>query len=490
MESEKAAYQLNTRRLGLLLGPGLFFLLMLTSPEGLSVEAWAVVRVAIWMLVWWVSEAVPLAVTSLLPILLFPMLGVMGINDACKPYGSKFIFLFMGGFVLALAMEKWNVHKRIALGVVRLTGNKANRIIFGFMLSSWLLSMWISNTATTVMMLPIATSVVGLLFAKGQKNDKGAQNFSLTMMLGIAYAANVGGIATLVGTPPNAAMAGALQETYDIEIGFMEWMLFALPFSIIMLGVVFFILVKFVYPNRLGDFQAAKELIQSEWDKLGAVTTQQRAVLIVFVLTACLWIFRGPLQGLMPAGVILTDSGIAIFSAILLFVLPSKLGESTPLLEWKDTEKLPWGILLLFGGGLSLANGFKTTGLIEVIANQFSGFGAGEVLLLILALTFVALFLTELMSNLALVNVFVPMVAALSVGGGQSPLLFAVPVTIAASCAFMFPMSTPPNAIVFASGYIRIPQMAKAGIFLNLAAVGLVTLFCYFGLEKWIALYF
>ncbi|MCB0761736.1 MAG: DASS family sodium-coupled anion symporter [Flavobacteriales bacterium] len=490
MEEVTNTSKLNTRRLGLLLGPGLYVLLMLASPDAFSQEAWAVIRVAIWMLVWWVSEAIPLGATSLLPILLFPLSGVMNIDDACKPYGSKFIFLFMGGFILALAMEKWNVHRRIALSVVRLTGSSANRIILGFMLSSWLLSMWISNTATTVMMLPIAASVIGLLVPQGEAMGKQQKRFALVMMLGIAYAANVGGIATLVGTPPNAAMAGALGEMHGIEIQFADWMFLALPFSVVMLFVVYFVLVKVIYPNRLGSFPRASELIQQEWEKLGSPTSEQRAVLIVFVMTAILWIFRSPIEQLLPAPLQLTDSGIAMFTAILLFVLPSRNESATPLLEWEDTTRLPWGILLLFGGGLSLANGFKSSGLIEMIATQFSSMGADDVFLLTVLLAFVALFLTEVMSNLALVNIFVPMVAALAIGGGESPLLFAVPVTIAASCAFMLPMSTPPNAIVFASGFIRIPQMVKAGIVLNLIAVVLVTLFCYLGLEQWISHYY
>jgi sodium-dependent dicarboxylate transporter 2/3/5 len=473
----------TTQSIGLIAGPALFFLLTVAQPDSIPDAGWDVIRVAVWMLVWWVTEAVHLAVPSLLPILLFPLLGVMDVTEACRPYGSKFVFLFFGGFVIALAMEKWHVHRRIALGIVRLTGNGANRIILGFMLASGLLSMWISNTATTVMMLPIAVSVIALLTSEG--GGKGHRNFSIAIMLGIAYAANVGGVATLVGTPPNAAMAGILFENYNIEIGFMQWMKIGVPVSIVMLFLVYFFLVRLVYPNKLGKFTKGTELINSELKKMGRWTEPQIGVIGVFILTAMLWIFRQPINKALPF-IDITDTGIAIFAAVLLFVLPSHFKGGEFILKWKDTEKLPWGILLLFGGGLSLAGGFKATGLIELIAGGFSDFPSGQLLLFILLLAFVALYLTELMSNLALVNIFVPIVAAVGFGAGESPLLFAVPVTIASSCAFMFPMSTPPNAIVFASGHIRISQMARAGVWLNLVAVVVVTLLCYLFLDKWI----
>lgn len=471
--------------LRLIAGPLAFAIILLSSNDSLPADAWSVIAVAAWMLIWWVSEAVPIAVASLLPILLFPLTGVMDIQAACAPYGSHYVFLFLGGFILALGLEKWNLHKRIALGIVNLTGDSANRIILGFMLATALLSMWISNTATTLMMLPIATSVIGLLVGE---NSKGMRRFSLAMLLGIAYAANVGGIATLIGTPPNAAMAGIISDNYNIEIGFMEWMQIGLPFSLIMLLLVFVIMVFVIYPNRIGKFQEAADLIDRERLALGKWNTGQILVLCAFATTAILWITRSPLNTFLKkfSSIQLSDSGIAIGGSMLLFVLFSGKDKKEPLLSWDDARRLPWGILLLFGGGLSLASGFKASGLVEIIASGFDGLGGTHFIILVIALTFVSLFLTELMSNLALVNVFVPVVAAIAFGFGESPLLLAVPVTLAASCAFMFPMSTPPNAIVFASGRISIAQMARAGVLLNLVAVLVTAVFCYFVLDWWL----
>jgi len=471
--------------LKIIAGPLAFGLILLFSNDSLPDDAWSVIGVAAWMLIWWVSEAVPIAVASLLPVLLFPMTGVMDIKAATAPYGSHYVFLFLGGFILAIGLEKWNLHKRIALGIVNLTGDSANRIILGFMLASALLSMWISNTATTLMMLPIATSVIGLLVGK---DSKGMRRFSLAMLLGVAYAANVGGIATIIGTPPNAAMAGIIEENYGIAIGFLEWMQIGLPFSLLMLGLVFLILVFVIYPNKIGKFQEAADLIDRERASLGKWNRGQFMVIGAFALTALLWITRSPLNELLKtfSSIQLSDAGIAIGGSMLLFVLFPGGEKREPLLKWDEARKLPWGILLLFGGGLALAAGFKQSGLVEIIASAFDGLGTAHLILMVIVLTFVSLFLTELMSNLALVNVFVPVVAAIAIGFGESPLLLAVPVTLAASCAFMFPMSTPPNAIVFASGHIKIAQMARAGILLNLVAVVVTAVFCYFVLDWWL----
>lgn len=477
---------MNVRRLiALLVGPLLFALVTVFQPGDLEPCAWFVIGTGLWMLTWWVTEVVPIAVASLLPILLFPLSGVMDIKMACAPYADRFVFLFFGGFVIAIAMEKWNLHKRIALGIVNLTGSGANAIILGFMLATAFLSMWISNTATTVMMLPIAISVIKLLNL-GESQNKGSKYFALSLMLGIAYAANVGGIGTLVGTPPNAQMAGILKDTFDIEVSFLGWMKAALPFSILMLFLVYVLLTRVIYPNKLGNFEAGKSLVQNERRKLGKWTAPERLVMIVFSMTALLWISRSMLVKFLARcnfeNVHLSDTGISIFSAILLFIIPVPNGKR--LLEWSDTEKLPWGILLLFGGGLSLAKGFEVTGVIDYIGASFSQLDDLSLIALIAIFALVALYLTEFMSNMALVSIFIPVVAAIAQGMGESPLLFAVPATMAASCAFMFPMSTPPNAIVFSSGYVRIPQMARAGFLLNIVAVLVITMFCYFVLSK------
>lgn len=478
------------KRIGMAAGPLLFGVGHLFHPEVLTQPQWYVVLVAAWMLCWWLTEAVPIAVAALLPIVLFPLGNVLSIKEVCASYGHYLVFLFLGGFLLALGIEKWRLHKRIALHIIRGTGDSANRIILGFMLASAFLSMWISNTATTVMMLPIATSVIGVLLADRPNLDPKKQRlFALTLMLGVAYAANIGGIATLIGTPPNIAMKGAIEDNYDVTISFAHWMVLGLPFAAVLLVLSYLILTRVVYRNRIGRFEGARAVIREELQKLGKMEAGELRVLLVFLLVAALWMGRGLINtGLesIGAGVKLSDTAIAIAGGILLFVVPANK-DTKSLLSWDDTRNLPWGILLLFGGGLALAAAFKTSGLIDVVATGFQALASLDQIWIILILTAVALFLTELMSNLALVQVFVPVVASVAVGLGHAPLAFAVPVTMAASCAFMFPMSTPPNAIVFASGHVRIPQMARAGILLNLLAIALVGIVSMYFLESWLA---
>jgi solute carrier family 13 (sodium-dependent dicarboxylate transporter), member 2/3/5 len=464
-----------------IVGGPLVFLLILMVPMDMPTDAKRVIGVAAWMLVWWVLEAVPIAVTALLPILLFPLTGVLTVEEATAPYGSRYVFLFLGGFIIALALEKWKVHKRIALSIVRLTGDGAKRIVLGFMLASAFLSMWISNTATTLMMLPIAASVVTLLQDDSKTDKKESSKFALVLMLSIAYAANIGGIATLVGTPPNAAMAGILSDQYGIEVGFMEWMAIGLPFSAVVLWLTYLLLTRVIYPIRIGRFSGGAALIKTELQKLGKTSVSEQRVLMVFVITAALWVFRSPLNKTLGSD--LDDTIIAIIGAVLLFVLPSGTVDEDDkpqrLLDWPDTQKLPWGILLLFGGGLALAKAFDQSGVVDMIASGFESWDPSYTWLLIVAMTVLALFLTELMSNLALVNIMVPVAAAIGVGMGYEPMLLAIPVTLASSCAFMLPMATPPNAIVFASGYIRIPQMARAGVLLNICAAIVAVIYLY-----------
>lgn len=468
----------DSRKIGLFLGPILFgLILLIPPPTGFSPAAWQVVATAAFMISWWITEAVPLPVTALLPIVLLPLLGVSDIKTAAAPFASPIVFLFMGGFMIALGMERWNLHRRIALNIVKLTGTNANGIIFGFMLATWLLSMWISNTATAIMMLPIALSVIDLLTknqALSPEQYRGVANFSLSIMLGIAYAANVGGTATIIGTPPNVVFAGFMLDAYDREISFDKWILIGLPFATIMLAFIYWFIVKVLHPNRLGDFEGASALIQSEIDKLGPLSQGERRILIVFVTTAVCWIFRSLINRLIP-GLSLTDAGIAMIATVVLFIFPINFQKGKFLLEWKDTEKLPWGILLLFGGGLSLAAALAKTGIIDLIGAQFSNMGEFG-WIAVIGLTSVSLFLTEVMSNVALVTIFLPVVGAIAVALGLDPLIICIPVTLAASCAFMLPMSTPPNAIVFASGYLRVSQMVRAGIILNVIAILLIVL--------------
>lgn len=465
---------LSLNRIGLFLGPLAFItILLLPVPTGMSVEAWRVLAIAALMLIWWISEGVPIPVTSLVPMVALPLLGVQDMTTAAAPYASPIVFLFMGGFMLALALEKWQLHRRIALTIVKMTGTNANGIILGFMLATAFLSMWISNTATAVMMLPIALSVVGLLTRGQSPSDAtgGVKRFALALMLGIAYAANIGGTATIIGTPPNVVFAGFMRETFQREVTFAQWMLLGLPFAAILLTLTYWVLVKLLFPNRLGRFAGAQAIIQQELSELGRMDKAERRTLVVFVGTALAWIFRSQLNALLPIDT--GDEEIAILATIILFLVPVDFKRYTFLLEWKDTEKLPWGILLLFGGGLSLAAALKEVGLIDLIGAQFVGANISG-FWLILGLSAVSLFLTEIMSNVALVTVFLPVVGGVATGLDIMPLYVCVPVTLAASCAFMLPMSTPPNAIVFASGHLRISDMAKAGIVLNLITIVLV----------------
>ncbi len=466
---------MKVRYIGLILGPLLFLtLLQLPHPEEMQAAAWKVIAVAILMLVWWVTEAVPLPVTALLPMVLLPLLDVKAMEAAAAPYASPIVFLFMGGFMLALAMERWNLHRRIALRIVRITGTNANGIILGFMLATAFLSMWISNTATTVMMLPIAVSVIDLLTKDNTDLPRrNIQYFALSMMLGIAYAANIGGTATIIGTPPNVVFAGVMRKNYGIEVSFAKWLILGLPFAAILLTMTYLFLVRVLYRSGLGKFPGATELIERELKKLGRPSTGERRTLIVFATTAFCWIFRSQLNLVLPFT--LSDYLIAVIATIVLFIVPVDLKKGTVLLRWQDTQRLPWGILLLFGGGLSLAGALKDTGLIDLIGSQFNEL-QGVGLLVILGLTTVSLFLTEVMSNVALVAVFVPVVAGVAVGMDISPVQMCIPVTLAASCAFMLPMSTPPNAIVFASGHVTVPQMVRAGFLLNIASILLIAL--------------
>lgn len=472
------------RRFGLPAGC-LAFVLIQTIGFGLPTgDLRTVLAISAWMLIWWVTEAVPIAVTALLPLVLFPLTRTQTVDAVAGAYGSKFVFLFMGGFLIALAMEKWQLHKRLALMIVVSIGSNARRIVLGFMLATAALSMWISNTATTLMMLPIAMSVIAL--AKDETDEEQTRRFTINLLLGIAYAANCGGIATLVGTPPNVAMAGILSDTFSTDIGFGTWMLLGLPFSVVLLLMVYFLLTRVLNPLRAKRSGAALQQIDSEMTSLGKVSTEERRILFVFVLTALLWVTKDLLNGLQSY-IALNDSSISMLGGLALFVLPSS--SRSPILSWGDTSKLPWGILLLFGGGMALANALRDVGLINHIAHYFADSVTMGLLTITIALVLVSLFLTELISNLALVLVFVPVVAAIAEGMGLHPLSFAVPVTLAASCAFMLPMATPPNAIVFAGGHIRIATMMRNGLILNVVAATLAVLVCQFVLRYWLVLF-
>ncbi len=461
------------KKVGLILGPVLCLLINLSGILLISPEADRVVSVAVWMVVWWITEAVDIPITALLPMFLFPLLGIMSFGDVAVNYGSPIIFLFFGGFVLALAMEKVNLHKRIALNIIKLTGTNANGVILGFMLATALLSMWISNTATALVILPIALTMIDFLTKDSNLDPRGSHNFALATMLGIAYAANIGGTATVIGTPPNVVLIGFLESEYKQEMDFLNWAGVGLPFAIVMLTVAYFVLTRF-FPNRLGNLGITGEVLDTEINKLGRMSRKEWLVLICFGSTALLWVLRVYVNELTGLG--LGNAQIAIIGALAMFTIPARFGEGDFAITWDDTRRLQWGILILFGGGLALAKGLSEAGIIDAIGSyvQDNNFSQAKSVPFLIT---VMLFMTELMSNVALVAVFAPMISGISSGLSMEFLHLAIPITLASSCAFMLPMATPPNAIVFVSGYIKVADMVKVGVILNTLAVLLLVLF-------------
>ncbi len=467
----------NSKTIGLILGPILFLVAYaLLSQTSLSFKGVVVLGLAAWMVTWWVTEAAPIPVTALLPMIMFPLFTVSTAREAAAPYGDSIIFLFMGGFMIALALEKHNLHQRIALNLIRMTGTSGNGIILGFMISTAVISMWISNTATAVMMLPIATSVTSLLSKEISEVDKPKfDRFATGLMLSIAYAASIGGIATIIGTPPNVVTVGFIKRFYDQDVSFATWMIIGVPLMITILASCYFIITKILYPNKLQSIEGSSELISSKIRELGLISKEEKRVLVIFSITCFLWIFRQNINALIGIN-LLDDTTIAMTGGILMFITPIELRSSKFILEWPDMKNLPWGILLLFGGGLSLAQGMEDAGLVQLVGDQIAKQGNLSTPVLVFSLTGLSMFLTELMSNVALTTIFIPVVLGIADGLQINPIILAMPVAFAASCAFMMPISTPPNAILFASGNITVKQMMRAGILLNLFSLILITL--------------
>lgn len=448
--------------------------------SGWDEPAAKVLAAAAWMLIWWIAEAVPIGVTSILPMVLFPVFGIADIGDTTAPYGSHYVFLFMGGFLIALGLEKWSLHRRFALTILAAAGGRPRRLIAGFMLATAVLSMWISNTATTLMMLPIAVSVLSKV------NSEHHPRFAVALLLGTAYAANLGGIATLIGTPPNVALAGIMQEQYSIELPFFEWMLMASPFSCLMLVCVYWLLTRVLAPVSAMPVKEGLESIRMELNALGPWTQAERRMFLVFGLTGGLWVSRRWIESGLELG--LNDTTIAMAAGIALFLMPANRESGSRLLTWGDTKNLPWEILLLFGGGLTLANALKDANVLQEVASSISMLNGLDPMLLLFILTALALLLTEVMSNLALTVVLVPVVAQVAIEWNMNPLLLAIPVTMASSCAFMLPMATPPNAIIFGSNRVSMKQMASVGLVLNVVAAGLAWVWGAYVLPVWLPL--
>ena len=463
-----------------LLGPLLFFIiLILDPPNGMSHEGFRLLGIIIWMAVWWISEVVPIAVTSLLPIILFPSLNILNIQETGANYGHKYIFLFIGGFILANAIQKWNLHKRIALNIILKIGGSTDKIILGFMLATGFLSMWISNTATTVMMLPIALSVINQLKDHPETLVNENKVFGKALMLGVAYSASAGGIATLIGTPPNLIFAGFIQENFNIEISFFQWMKIGFPVSIILMLFIWWFLTKYAFKLNKTGFPGGKEEIKKILSKMGKINNEEKKILIVFTLTILSWIFRKNTINLIIPN--FDDSMIAISSAIILFILPSK-NKKEPIMKWKDALTIPWGILLLFGGGLSIAKGFQATVLDHWIGDQLSFLTFSSSLLVIFLIIAGVNFLTEMTSNMATTAMLLPVMIPIANIMQINPFLLLVGTTLAASCAFMLPVATPPNDVVFGSKLLKISDMVKAGILINIFSIIIILIMVYFGM--------
>lgn len=462
------------RYLLLLLGP----LLCLTTlfwpaPAALNPEAWRLVGLIFWMVTWWLSEAVPIPATSLLPIVMMPLLGVAPQSEVTANYGHPLVFLFLGGFLIAGALSRWGLHRRIALTIVSLVGTHPARLVGGVMLATAFLSMWISNTATAVMMYAVGVSLAETI-KPCLPDAKTRRRFGVALMLGIAYSASIGGLATLIGTPPNVLMAGFIEQTYGITVDFSRWLLIGLPFAGILLPLTWVWLTRVVFPLGDAKLTGADTLLRDQLAALGPMKAPERSVLVVFILAALGWIFRPQLVAL--TGLEISDTSVAVGAALLLFALPASLEQGTFILDWRAAKHVSWDVLLLFGGGLALASAFETTGLAETIGLGVASFGGLNLWVLTLLLATLVMFLGELTSNTASAATFLPIGGAVAVGFGVDPLLVAVPIALAASANFMLPVATPPNAVVFAYEDVRVQDMVRAGLVLDLAALGVIML--------------
>tara|TARA_A100001011_G_scaffold86198_2_gene90358 strand:+ start:3768 stop:5219 length:1452 start_codon:yes stop_codon:yes gene_type:complete len=466
--------KISKKKIGLVLGPVLFALVMLFfNPENLNPDAKSILASTIWIAIWWITECVPISVTALLPIVLFPLTGGLDIKSTTASYGHNLVFLFVGGFIIALAIEKWNLHKRVALSIIKFTGTKKSRIILGFMIATAVLSMFISNTATTIMILPVGMAIISKVSESNNSYEN--INFGKSLMIAIAYSASIGGMATLIGTPPNMIFAGVVKESYGIEIGMLEWSKFGLPVSLFLLMICWIYLTKVAFSFEDKNQASGKQEINNQLKKLGKFSNEELKVSVIFGLTAFSWIFRKQLVKIIP---FLDDTIIAISFAIVLFIIPDK--KNKPLLNWEDTIKLPWGILLLFGGGMAIASAFGKSGLALWIANLLSTMNGVSLFLLILIIVVSINLLTELTSNMATTAMLLPVLVTMALAINVHPYFLLVSATLAASCAFMLPVATPPNAIVFGSGLLKIEDMFKKGIWMNLFSVIVISLIVYY----------
>ncbi|MDH3546946.1 MAG: DASS family sodium-coupled anion symporter [Gammaproteobacteria bacterium] len=466
------------RLVGRILGPTVFVIMLAADQwqDVMNVEAWRAAAIGLWMAIWWATEAIPVPVTAFLPLVIFAPLGIADLRDAAAPYANPIIYLFLGGFMMALALERWNLHRRIALAILDRTGTDGKRLIGGFMFVCAMLSMWMTNTSTTMMLLPIVLSVISVIHDNvTDLSDKARSDFQIAMLLGLAYSASIGGLATLVGTPPNALLIGFLADNYGLEISFARWMLVGIPVTFVMLPIAWLVLTRLLHPVNIPASEAVDKHLHRLREELGPMTTAEKRVAVIFAAVIFCWMTRRPLTELTGlTGV--SDPGIVMTAAVLLFLLPSGNPTQPRLMTWEDAVRLPWGVLILFGGGLSLAAAVSNTGLALWLGESLAPLNAIGLAALVVAAVTLVIFLTELTSNLATTATLLPVMGAIALQAGLPPLILTVPITIAASCAFMLPVATPPNAIVFATGQVTIPQMVRAGLALNLIGIVIVTI--------------
>lgn len=469
-------------RIGLMLGPAIFVLFLLVpAPTGFDPAAWWVLGLTLFMATWWISEALPLPVTALLPIAILPVLDITSMENATAPYANPIIFLFMGGFAIALAVQRWDLHRRMALAIVARSGNRLHALVGAFMLATAGLSMWVSNTATAALMLPIALSVLGLIERGASPQGPGASAESrrpaLALLLGIAFAANIGGMATIIGSPPNALTAAYLGDRHGVEIGFLEWMTLGLPLAAILLALAWWLLTRWVFPVHRVELNGLRALLDEQRATVGRWSTAEKRVAAVFLLVALAWLTRPLLEGWLPIS--LTDAGIAILGAGLLFLIPSGSMEQRRLLAWDNTRELPWGVLLLVGGGLSLGAAIESSGLAELAADALVIAQTWPLILIMAGVVLLTMTLSHVTSNTATAATLLPLVTAFALSMDVPVLMLALPVAFAASVAFMLPVATPPNAIVFASNRLQVLDMVRGGALLSVVALVLISLAVY-----------
>ncbi len=452
--------------------------LVISAPAGMPEEAWRVTGVMLLMAIWWVTEAIPIAATALVPLALFPLIGVAGINEVASPYANPLVYMMMGGFMIGLAMQRSNLHRRIALGVLKVAGKRPDSLVGGFMLATAIISMWVSNTATAAMMMPIGMSVIGLLQHDKdlQKNESEAKSLPVALLLGIAFGSGIGGLGTLVGTPPNAVLAGFINEHTDIEITFTSWVMLGMPTAIILLAISWIVLTRIAFKVGRTELAGVSRLLISESEALGDFSTAEKRVASIFFLTAAAWTLRPLFADYLPDSVRLTDAGIAMIAALALFIAPEDRRYHGRLLDWASTRDLPWNVMVLIGGGLSLGTMVQDSGLAGWVGEMLANLEALPLILIATLAALLAMAVSHVTSNTATASTIIPLSVSLAAMLGAPPLMLAIPVAMACSCSFMMPVATPPNAIVYGSGLITVGQMARAGALVGLASLAVITL--------------